>query len=234
MVEEVRLLRRHTVLLALEEGLEVDGLLSSDTTGDPLAALYAAIRHLPDYQPGLFHLPDHKLLGLQWHEAYERTFALREFFYQAFFGFLANHLYGLGERNSAWLQATGPRTWAMRFLQECNACAAIAAAGIQASAPMTFGAFFVNLSRAMPPGFGDDERFEERNRTASEYYKAASDASVDIGLDLVILTGATGGMPCVTQTELMQALSSQYCDVDIFLQRAVSRRRPVLEDAAVQ
>ncbi len=233
-VEEARLLRRHTVLLALEEGLEVDGPLSSDDTSDPLAALYAAIRHLSNYQPGVFHLPDHKLLGLQWHEAYERTFALREFFYQAFFGFLVNHLYGLGERNGAWLQAPVPRTWEMRFLQECNACAAIAASGIQASAPMTFGAFFVNLSRAMPPGFGDDERFEEENRTASEYYKAACDASVDIGLDLVILAGATGGVPYVTQTDLMQALSSQYCDVDIFLQRAVSRRRPVLEDAAVQ
>ena len=233
-LEEAMVLRRHKVFHALEEDLEVDEFLSAGTERDSFAALYAAIRHLPGYQPGVIHLPDRTLLGLPWHEAYERPFALREFFYQAFFGFLVNHLYGLGERNGAWLQGIRSRTWGMHFLQELNACAALAAAGVQTSTPMTFGALFAKLSRVLPPGFEGDERFEEGNRTASEYCTAAGNAAVDIGLDLVILAGAIGGIPLVTQTDIQQALSSQYCDVDTFLQRTVSRRRTILEDAAAQ
>src|SRR5258708_4443342 len=224
-------LRRHTAFHALEEDLEVDELLFVGSEHDPCAALYAAIRHLPNYQPGVVHLPDRTRLGLAWHKAYERYFVLREFFYQAFFGFLTNHLYGLGERNGTWLQGIRSRTWGMRFLQELNACAALAAAGIQTSAPMTFGAFFAKLSRVAAPIFEGDERFEEGNRTASEYYTAACNAAVEIGLDLLILAGASG-IPLITQDDLQQALSSQYCDVDTFLQRTVSRRRTILEDAA--
>ncbi len=230
-LEEAMVLRRHTAFHALEEDLEVDELLSAGSEHDPFAALYAAIRHLPNYQPGVVHLPDRTLLGLPWHKAYERHFVLREFFYQAFFGFLTNHLYGLGERNGTWLQGIRSRTWGMRFLQELNACAALAAAGIQTSAPMTFGAFFAKLSRVAAPIFEGDERFEEGNRTASEYYTAACNAAVEIGLDLLILAGASG-IPLITQDDLQQALSSQYCDVDTFLQRTVSRRRTILEDAA--
>jgi hypothetical protein len=230
-IEETTSLRRHAILHALEEGLEIDDHLPSDAGSDPFVALYTTIRHQLDYQPEGFHLPDIELLRLQWHEAYERPFELRELFYQAFFGFLANHLHGLSERNSAWLQTPGSRTWGMRFLQELNACAAMAAIGIQDSAPMTFGAFFANLSRVKPPSFSDDERYEEGKRTALEYYKAARQAAVDIGLDLIILAGAQRGVPLITQTELMQALSSQYCDEDIFLQRANSRRRLIMEKA---
>src|SRR5207245_1553249 len=59
--------------------------------------------------------------------------------------------------------------------------------------------------------------------------------AVDIGLDLLIVTGAaSGGVPSITRADLAQALSSPYCDVDIFLQCAVRRRRPLLEEAAVQ
>src|SRR5260370_38944905 len=130
----------------------------------------------------MIHLPDRKLLGLQWHEAYQRPFELRELFYQAFFGFLANHLYGKGEQNGAWLQEPGLRTWGIRFLQELNACAAMVASGIRNSVPISFESFFANLSHVKPPSFSDDERFEEDNRTAIEYYKASCEAAVDIGL----------------------------------------------------
>jgi hypothetical protein len=229
MVEEAMLLWRHTTLLALEDDLEVDELLSTAADGDPCAALYATIRHLPHSQPGIIHLPDHKLLDLQWHEAYERPFELRECFVQAFFGFLANHLCGHGERNGAWLSVPGPHSWALRYLQELNSCAAIAAARIHAAAPLDFGAFFVNLSRVVPPDYEDD------NRAASYYYKAACKVAVDIGLDLLIVAGAaSGGVPPITRADLAQALSSPYCDVDIFLQRAVGRRRLLLENTAVQ
>ncbi len=228
-LEEAMLLRRHTALLALEEGLEVDELLSGAASGDPCAGLYAAIRHLPHYQPGRIPLPDHQLLGLPWHEAYEHPFEVRECFSQAFFGFLANHLYGLGERNGAWLSASGPHTWALRFLRELNSYAAIAAARIHACAPMDFGAFFVSLSRLAPPDY------EDENRAASSYYKAACEVAVDIGLDLLIMAGAaSGGVPAITRDDLALALSSPYCDVDTFLQHAVRRRRSLLEDAAVQ
>jgi len=231
-LEEAIVLRRHTAFHALEEDLEVDELLSARSGRDPFAALYAAVRHLPNYQPGVIHLPDRALIGLPWHEAYERGFALREFFYQAFFGFLANHLYGLGERNGTWLQGIRSRTWGVRFVQELNACAALAAAGVQTSAPMTFGAFFAKLGQVLPPDFDEDERFEEGNRTASEYYTAASNAAVEIGLDLVILAGAIGGISLITQDDLQQALSSQYCDVGTLLRCTLSRRRTILEDAA--
>jgi hypothetical protein len=233
-LEEAMVLRRHTAFHALEEDLEIDELPSAGSEQDPFAALYAAVRQPPNYQPGVIHLPDRTLLGLPWHAAYERRFALRELFYQAFFGFLANHLYGLGERNGAWLQGIRSRTWAMRFVQELNACAALAAAGIQASAPMTFGAFFAQLSHVVAPVLQGDERFEEGNRTALEYYTAAGDAALEIGLDLLILAGASGGIPVITQDDLRQALSSPYCDVDTFLQRTLSRRRTNLEDAAAQ
>ncbi|GHO88201.1 hypothetical protein KSZ_62070 [Dictyobacter formicarum] len=229
LTEEAMLLRRHTALLALEEDLDVDELVSSAAEGDPCVALYAAIHHLP-YDPlGIMHLPDHTLLNLRRYEVFERPFEVRECFAQAFFGFLANHLSGKRERNGAWLRVPGTRTWALRFLQELNACTAIVAAKIQASAPIDFGAFFVNLSRIVPPDY------EEEDRAAFYYYKAACDAAVDIGLDLMIVVGAACGDGIViTQAQLTQALASPYCDIDIFLQRVVSRRRPVLEDAAVQ
>src|SRR6266568_4618023 len=128
-----------------------------------------------------------------------------------------------------WLSASGLHTWALRFLRELNSYAAIAAARIHACAPMDFGAFFVSLSRLAPPDY------EDENRAASSYYKAACEVAVDIGLDLLIMAGAaSGGVPAITRDDLALALSSPYCDVDTFLQHAVRRRRSLLEDAAVQ
>ena len=83
-VEEVILLRRHTIFLALEEGMEIDELFSSDTTNDPLVALYANFRQVPEHHSNVFHLPSRKLSSLQWPETFEHSFELRELFYQAF------------------------------------------------------------------------------------------------------------------------------------------------------
>lgn len=233
-LEEAFLFRRHAVFLALEEGLELDETLVLQIGNDPFVALYATIQGFSQYQPAIFPLPDTHLLHLQWYQIYDRSFELRELFYQAFFGFLANHLFRGGERNGVWLNMPGPHTWPMRFLQELNTCAAIAAAGIQASSPMTFGAFFASLNRTPPPGFHEDDRFEEDNRTATEYYKAACDAAIEIGLDLVILAGAQGSAPVLTQQDLIQAWPSSYCEVDSFLQDIATRRRHILDDTAVQ
>jgi hypothetical protein len=56
LLDEAIVLRRHTAFHALEEDLEVDELLSAGCEYDPFAALYAAVRHLPNYQPGVIHL----------------------------------------------------------------------------------------------------------------------------------------------------------------------------------
>lgn len=233
-LEEALLFRRHTVLLALEEGLELDETLVLQAKNDPFVALYATIQGFSQYQPAIFPLPDSRLLHLQWFQIYDRPFELSELFYQAFFGFLANHLFRGGARNGVWLNMPGPHTWPVRFLQELNTCAAIAAAGIQASRPMTFGTFFASLNRTSPPGFHEDDRFKEDNRTATKYYEAACNAAIEIGLDLVILAGAQGSNPMLTQQDLIQAWPSSYCEADTFLGCIATRRRHLLDDTAIQ
>lgn len=228
MQSEALLLRRHAVLLALEEGLEIDEVLSSGAEADPVVGLYVTLRNTQGYQPTTFHLPDHKLLKLKWHEAYERKFEMRELFYQVFFSFLANHLYSRGERNGAWLQVLRSRTWVARFLQELNACALIAASGIRASTPLTFGDFFTKLNHITPPKMNDDDR------AANEYYKSACEAAINIGLDLMVFSGAIQGKSLISQVDLKQALSTEYCDQNTLLQRVAHRRRLVFEEAAIQ
>lgn len=69
------------------------------------SALYAAIRHLPNDHQGIIRLPDHTLLNWHLNEVFTRPFEIREFFSRSFFGFLANHLLKMGERNRDWLRA---------------------------------------------------------------------------------------------------------------------------------
>jgi hypothetical protein len=227
--EEAMLLRRQTALLALEEGLDVDELMSPAANGDPWVALYAAIRHLPNDHQGIIRLPDHTLLSWHLNEVFTRSFEIREFFSRAFFGFLANHLSKMGERNSDWLRAPGTRTWALRFLQELDAYAVISATKIQASVAMDFETLFLQLNHVAPPNYEDDDR------AARYYYEAALQATVHIGLDLMIVAGAASeGIRPITRANLMAALSSPYCDRDVFLQSVVSRRRLVLDPMAVQ
>lgn len=57
---------------------------------------------------------------------------------------------------------------------------------------------------------------------------------MDIALDLMIVATAIGGTSFISQVDLVQVLSSGYCDLDTFLQYAVDRRRPILEDIAMQ
>jgi hypothetical protein len=232
--EEAFLFRRHTTLLALEEGLELDEGLLLQARNDPFVALYAIIQGIAQYQPAIFPFPDTHLLHLQWYQIYDRQFDLRELFYQAFFCFLVNSLFRGGERNGTWLNTLGPQTWPIRFLQELNTCAAIAAAGIKASRPMTFGAFFASLNRNSPSSFHEHNRFEEDTRTAIEYYKAACHAAIEIGLDLVTLAGAQGSNSVLTQQDLQQAWSSSYCEADAFLKCIATRRRHILDDTAIQ
>lgn len=225
--EEISLLQRYVILLALEEDLEVDDVLLSEIEPDPLVALYAAIRSTPGYRPAVFDLPDHQLFNLKWHEAYEQKFELREAFYRAFFAFLANHLYSRGDVNGVWLQAPRTLIWVQHILQALNAYAVIVADNIHAATPIIFGNLFTKLSNIPLPKLNED-------RVGYEYYKSVCEATVNIELDLAILSNAISGKSFINQAALQQALSSEYCDLDVFLQKIAIRQRRILERPAVQ
>jgi hypothetical protein len=227
--EEAQISRRNAVLLALEEDLEIDELRAHHIGEDPFAAIYAAMRNWAEFQPsGTYLLPESKMMNLRHHEAFNQPFSLRELCYQTFFTFLAHHLYGMEDTNQTWIKGQKAETWIVRFLSKLNSYAASFAAALRNHAPVTFETFFKHLDAIEPPAFEDDER------AAREYYKAAHQAAVTIGLDLFTLTATTGGATKISQAELSQALTSAYCRIDDLLQQTIARRRIIFAEDAVQ
>ncbi len=222
-------LLKSAVLLALEEAIDLDDLLLKEhNANDPFFAIYAALRKKLEYSPQSFEFPDAGLLSLKPVDHYERSGDVSGFFHQAFFCFLANHLWGNGARNTEWLRAINRGTWADGFLDKLQHVAASLSEMLRAGTSPSFGWFYNGCAAFPKPDWARDH-----DEDALKYSTAASRAAVRIGLDIFCLFKAVDANTVVTQADLECAFTSGYCYVDAWLEAYVANRRPCLQAGAV-
>jgi len=77
---------------------------------DPFLQLYAAIRKMPAFQPGNIAFPATAVLGLNEYALYEHVHEVDALFAEAFFAFLAYHLWDRADRNVESVVSGSSRT----------------------------------------------------------------------------------------------------------------------------
>lgn len=220
---------RHAVLLAFEEGLDLGDALrhTSGAVTDPYLALYSSLVGLDGLQLGSVALPPVEWVALKRYEEYERAEDMREFFYAAFVALLACHLKRDEARASAWLGTVDSYTWARRFTHHLDGVARACADQLRAGTPLSIRWFYEHLSSCPVP-----ENQTDFDDAARAYWRAATAAADELGLDLLCIAATRGGTPTITAAELDVVFASPYCDPPAWMRTYLSRRRPWMDTAA--
>lgn len=219
---------RHTVLLALAEGLDLDHEVSvAESTGGPFAAIYAALRKVKNFKLGGIRFPSAELLALKEHEQYLYRRDVEGLFYRTFFCFLGNHLWHESKHNEEWLQKTGDHSWLQSFLYRLNAIAFDLAQLLLSDSPPSFGWFYEQLNGFQRPSWPEE-------RDVHRYAICAERAIDHIALDVLILDTALGKTPEIVKDDLELAFTSGYCHRWVWMNVHVARRHKWLNRQALK
>ena len=222
---------RHAVWLALENDLRFDDVLSeAQNSGDPFALLYFCARGRTGDQSiaapeGNYEWPADAWLSIHRHDHYNRRASVEGLFYELFYTLLANVWAGRQSENQRWLQRGGLGNWPRRFLHRLNEIAIALVTRLIDKTPTSFLWLYEQLA--------DFERPHYRNPNSesdAHYSRAASFATVRIGLDLWILLRAMGvaSSQFVPLAELRTAFAGHYCSRHLWLSEVIARRRMML------
>ena len=218
----------HLAMLALEEGTNCDEVALA-APADALLQIYAAIRKTPGFQPGDVAFPATAVLSVKEYELYQHEHEADALFTDAFFAFLANHLWNRGNRNGPWLAGVGGPLWPCEFLRHLDEVAHDLAAGLSAGRPPRLGEVYAWVSTFPRPVSRGN-----LNREEFGYGVAAVRSVMAISLDLVVVFSAGVGVPTITREDLEAMFASAYCFRDSWITRYFASRRQWLTDEALE
>jgi hypothetical protein len=221
---------RHAILLALEEGLNFDDLLSDPRNySNPYTAIYIALRKVEGVNPNELTFPDTEVLSDQHYIPYEQQQELSDWFYWVFFCLLANYLHKKEIHNGEWLRNIGTYTWQRRLIQKLGEIALTLSDQLLAGQTVSFGWFYEKIGEFTRPDMSS-----ARQDSIWRYRNAIADAALEIGFDLLVLTHANGGNYAISKVDLETAFTSDYCHPNAWMHLYVTRRRLLLDDRAVE
>jgi hypothetical protein len=227
--DERHAILRQAVLLALEEGIDLDAeVRDEENRTEPLAAVYAAIRKFSDFPAKDFNFPNANQLSYKRYEQYDKRSDLKQLFYSTFFALLANHLWNRSERNDAWLRTIGNSTWPQRFMQKLNQTARELAALISTNSKFSSELLYEKLKEVKRP-----DKPEEDEVYVLGYVNIMQEVVIQIALDLLVFAKALGQEPEISQQDMESAFSSGYCNPQIWIPAYVARRRRWLSQTAL-
>lgn len=217
---------RHAVLLALGEGLDLDHeVRAEENRSDPFAAIYAAVRNVPNFSPAEILFPSARLLSLKEHEHFLYRQEVQDLFRTLFFCFCANHLWQRGEDNERWLQEIGDYDWPRAFLHRLNAIASELARLLSSKSPFSFSWFYEQVRTFEKPRWPED-------REVVDYAITAQKAAIHMGLDIMVLAKAVEAAVAITENDLEVAFTSGYCNPWEWMEVYASRQQKLLTPEA--
>lgn len=224
------LVLQHSILLALEEGLDFDDMLfDSRNCSNPYTAIYVALRKVEGVDLNELTFPDTGVLSDQHYIPYERQQELSDWFHEVFFCLLANYLHKREIYNKEWLQKIGTYSWQRRLVQKLGEIALTLSDQLLSGQSIPFGWFYEKIEVFTRPDMSS-----ARQDSIWRYRNAIADAALEIGFDLLVLTRANGGNYTISKADLETAFISDYCHPNAWMHLYVTRRRPLLDDRAVE
>jgi hypothetical protein len=214
----------------LEEGLNFDDLLSNPRNcSNPYTAIYIALRKVEGVGLDELTFPNTEVLSDQHYIPYERQSELSDWFHEVFFCLLANCLHRKETHNEEWLREIGTYTWQRLLVQKLGKIASDLSEKMLSGKSVPFGWFYEKIGEFKRPDMGS-----ARQESIWRYRNAIADAALEIGLDLLILTSASGGEHTISQADLEIAFASDYCHPDAWMHLYVTTRRVLLDEQAVK
>lgn len=224
---EKKLFVNSAVLLALEQDLDFDDVICTGENGDlPFVVIYAKAKNADVFQPGTVAFPDTQVLLRKSYEHLENARDSWTFYYDCFFGLLANHLLERSEQNNQWLDKIGTHTWQRKFLHFMNTLAEEVSQSIMTHSSVQIGWFYERLKEVPRPTW-------TTNRDEYRHSVVATKALHRIALDILIIARPAGTRISISKQDLERAFSSGYCEPISWVRVYVDQRRTWLEEDAV-
>lgn len=215
---------RQAILLSFEEGFDLTQE-ALDNRNHPFAAIYGHMKKISEFSIGSIMFPAVDLFNITESGQYLRKNQITQTFYDLFFTFLANHLWGKGKENVAWLNGTQLDPWPKLFIETMNKATEELAHIIKRNSDVPFNWLYDKVNGIGRPTWPAD-------RNNKNYGDNAEVAVNKIALDLLIILNKKG-KPEIQLEELRKAFSSCYCSPWIWLDEYTSHRRSWLSEESL-
>ena len=223
----LQVILRHLVLLALEEGRDIDDVVGTITgVQSSFPPIYGFLRGV-EWSDSI-HLPSSSRLEISTDRFDDRHTELAGTFYEAFFCALANRLCRMDNETHNWLEDLGRHTWPRRFCSRLVETAEDLADTLLSDGELNMGDIYSRLS-----GFPQPDNTEESYVMSLDMSNAAISAAQEISRDLLCLRKPSSPRPHISTTDLQAARESGYWRPLQWTESYVSGRSPLLTEQAL-
>ena len=220
---------RQAVWFALEEGFDLDDeVRRPENAGDPYCMIYAAVRKTKDFQPPPARLPDMRMFESRAPNPNGPFRSQRDLFYSCLSCFLANHLWGMSQRNAEWIDKVVDSTMTTSCLEWLDLVAGKIAESLTAGRSPSFSLLYGELK-----DFDDPSKSEPYDTEAIGQRNSLVRAIKHFALDLLSAAVAIEGNAEISKADLEIAFASGYCYWNDWMNEYITRRRLWLNVEAV-
>lgn len=217
----------HTMLLALEENIDLDQhLIRKVCSYDPFIAIYAYFKDMDYFRLSNIQFPSYDFINIESHQQFEQLAYIEDSIYRAFFCLLANYLWKIYINNELWMKAINQDdTWPSKLMCRLDMIAKELSDLFSSNTPPSFGWFFSKISDIRKLTFKDDREFYQ--------YSIAAGRAIDkIGLDIFTLSIFQNEPILISRSDLELALESNLFDEWRWIDNYISKRRQWIEIGA--
>lgn len=214
-----------TMLLALEEGIDVDAFVNEQTIDYPLVAIYCVLRSKTQ-RPSDVRLPKLTLPTATYFDASQAA-VLRNRFLDVFRRLLANHLLGKSDVNKDWLAHLAGEEWATAWFTRLDSAADACANDLRNRTPLKLSSVLRHFVDVPFPSWRT--RADESPR---QYAFVARQALSRIGLELIRLNPAIGYTAAISMDDLQEVHQHAFFEIRTWTGDYLNQRRRWLTSEA--
>lgn len=196
---------KYAVLLSFEQNTDLSQDMSIlSNTKNSFIAIYAALRRVENFEFKGIEFPDINLISIHETQKFESRYTIGELFLNLFFCFLANYLFHLGQYNKNWLIQVGDYTWPRQFIHRLDYIAEQLADFLDTGEIPSYSWLYEQVNDIEKPRWPEE-------REVHGYGVSAEQALTTISLDILALLKGLKKDFRITQADLENALSCDYC-----------------------
>ncbi len=226
-IRECDVIIQEAVLLALEEGLDIDQELTNTNSDNPILVVYSKLQNTNSVNKSNIQLPSIDLLNVKQYDFSLWDTKIRDFYRYFFHCLLANCLLGRTEENARWLKDVGQSSWSHQFLHKLGKLANEASAYLLAKIPITPGWVYNQLN--------DFPRIKwPENRDEKEYSEGSVPSVQMISFDLYIFSLSFDKKLRIKTDDVEEIFKSSYCYPMKWIEIYLDHERNWLTKNAVQ
>ncbi len=203
-IRECNVIIQDAVLLALEEGLDIDQELANTNSANPILVVYLKLRNINLFNEANIRLPTIDQLDVKQFDFSLWDTKIRNFYRYFFLCLLANYLLGRTEENANWFKNVGKSTWSHQFLHKLDKLAYDASVYLLTKRPITPGWVYNQLNDFPRIKWSED-------RDESKYSEASVPSIQIISFDLFIFSMSFDKTLKIDVNDLEKIYNSSYC-----------------------